>query len=135
VPTTPEASATRTAISTAGAPAAIGPYSQAIRHGNVIYTSGQIGLLTTEKRLVSDDVAAQTEQVMKNLSAVLEAAGASFDQVVKTTIFLTDLADFAVVNRCYGEAFRGVPPARSTVQVAALPMAAKVEIEAVAILD
>lgn len=124
-----------TAVSTLEAPAAIGPYSQAIVSGNTVYTSGQIGLVPGEKRLISDDVEAQTQQVLRNLAAVLNAAGATPQNVVKTTIFLTDLADFAVVNRVYGEFFSGIFPARSTVQVAALPLAAKVEIEAIAVVD
>jgi 2-iminobutanoate/2-iminopropanoate deaminase len=120
------------AISTPAAPAAIGPYSQAIRVGSWIYTSGQIGLVPNEKRLISDDITEQTQQVLANLGHVLHAAGVGFENVVKSTIYLTDLNDFATVNRLYGDAFQGVPPARSTVQVAALPMAARVEIDVVA---
>jgi 2-iminobutanoate/2-iminopropanoate deaminase len=120
-------------VSTQGAPAAIGPYSQAIRSGDLLFTSGQIALDPKSGELIDGDVRAQTERVMENLAAVLAAAGASFGSVLKTTIFLTDLADFKVVNEIYGRRFEGfAPPARSTVQVAALPRGAKVEIELVA---
>lgn len=126
----------RSIVSTADAPAAIGPYSQAVRAGAFLFLSGQIPLDPRTGEMVGgDDVEAQTRQVLANLKAVLQAAGASFGQVVKTTIFLTDLSDFATVNRVYATAFEGVdPPARATVQVAALPRGAKVEIEAVAYL-
>ncbi len=118
------------------APKAIGPYSQAIEapSGRVLYCSGQIPLDPATGEMVAGDVAAQTEQVMQNLKAVLEAAGATFDQVVKTTIFLVDLADFAKANEAYGRHFRMAPPARSTVQVAALPRGARVEIDCIAVL-
>ncbi len=118
-------------INTSAAPAAIGPYSQAVRAGDFIYTSGQIGLEPETGKLV-EGVEAQTGRVLANLHAVLAAAGASFEQVVKTTIFLVDLADFQVVNTLYGAEFVAEPPARSTVQVAALPRKALVEIEMVA---
>ncbi|MDB4971919.1 MAG: putative endoribonuclease [Myxococcaceae bacterium] len=125
----------RSIISTPHAPGAIGPYSQAVRAGQFVFTSGQIPLDPQSGNMVGgDDVEAQTAQVMKNLEAVLSAAGASFAQVVKSTIFLTDLGDFAVVNRVYGAHFEGEPPARSTVQVAALPRGSKVEIELTALL-
>lgn len=122
-------------ISTDTAPAAIGPYSQAIRAGELVFCSGQIPLDPKSGQLAGgQDIRAQTEQVMANLAAVLAAAGSSFARVVKTTIFLTDLNDFATVNEVYGKSFEGTPPpARSTVQVAALPRGAKVEIEAIAI--
>jgi 2-iminobutanoate/2-iminopropanoate deaminase len=120
-------------ISTKSAPAAIGPYSQAIRAGGLVFLSGQIPLDPVSGQLIDGDIAAQTERVMKNLGAVLEAAGCSFDDVVRTTIFLTSLADFQVVNECYGRHFHAVPPARATVQVAALPRGAKVEIDAIAV--
>jgi 2-iminobutanoate/2-iminopropanoate deaminase len=126
----------RTIVSTPHAPAAIGPYSQAVRAGNFVFLSGQIPLDPTTGEMVGgDDVEAQALQVMSNLKAVLAAAGASFGKVVKTTIFLTDLADFVRVNKIYGSCFEGMePPARATVQVAALPRGAKVEIEATAFL-
>lgn len=124
----------RSIVSTTEAPAAIGPYSQAVRAGQLVFTSGQIPLDAAGTMVGGDDIEAQTEQVMKNLDAVLRAAGASFAKVVKATIFLTDLSDFAIVNRVYGAVFEGhAPPARSTVQVAALPRGAKVEIELVAL--
>lgn len=125
----------RTIVSTPNAPAAIGPYSQAVRAGNFLFCSGQIPLDPKTGEMVQGDIEAQTTQVMKNIEAVLTAAGTSFANVVKTTIFLTDLGDFARVNAVYGAAFEGVaPPARSTVQVAALPRGARVEIEVTALL-
>jgi 2-iminobutanoate/2-iminopropanoate deaminase len=123
---------TRTAIQTASAPAAIGPYSQAIRAGGLLFCSGQIALDPATGALVEGDVAAQTERVMANLRAVLEAAGADLSAVVKTTIYLADLGDFAEVNRIYGTFFAATPPARATIQVSALPLGARVEIEAIA---
>lgn len=124
----------RTVISTTEAPAAIGPYSQAVRFGDLVFLSGQIPLDPRSGQMVGgDDVQAQTEQVMKNLAAVLGAAGSSLSRVLKTTIFLTDLGDFAAVNEIYARHFEGTePPARATVQVVALPRGAKVEIELVA---
>lgn len=126
----------RSIVATPDAPAAIGPYSQAVRAGQFVFLSGQIPLDPQSGNMVGgDDVEAQTEQVMKNLAAVLLAAGSSFGQVVKATIFLTDLGDFAVVNKVYGGYFEGhAPPARATVQVAALPRGAKVEIELTALV-
>ena len=126
----------RTTIATPDAPGAIGPYSQAMRAGQLVFLSGQIPLDPESGELVgADDVAEQTERVMRNLEAVLQAAGARFEHVVKSTIFLTDLGDFTVVNRVYGARFEGVaPPARATVQVAALPRGAKVEIEMIAVV-
>jgi 2-iminobutanoate/2-iminopropanoate deaminase len=121
----------REVINTTAAPAAIGPYSQAIRAGDYVFTSGQIGLEPETGKLV-EGVEAQTRQVLTNLKAVLRAAGASFEQVVKTTIFLVDMADFQTVNTLYASEFAVEPPARSTVQVVALPRKASVEIEAVA---
>ncbi len=120
-------------ISTPSAPAAIGPYSQAIKAGGMVYLSGQIPLDPATGQMIEGDIAAQTERVMKNLGAVLEAAGSSFDDVVRTTIFLVNLADFQVVNETYGRYFKAVPPARATVQVAALPRGSKVEIDAIAV--
>ena len=122
-------------ISTTAAPAAIGPYSQAIVAGNLVFSSGQIPLDPATQQLVTGDVRAQAERVMENLAAVLAAAGSSFAQVVKTTIYLADLGDFAVVNEVYGKRFSGAPPARSTVQVAALPKGARVEIDVIAVKD
>ena len=121
-------------ISTERAPAAVGPYSQAVKVGHFVYTAGQIPLDPQTGSLVEGGIEAQTKQVMQNLTAVLEAAGSSLTQIVKTTIFVTDINDFATVNQVYGSFFTESPPARSTVQVAALPLGAKVEIEAVAIL-
>lgn len=121
----------RTVINTNTAPAAIGPYSQAIRTGDFVFTSGQIGLDPVTGSL-AEGIDAQTRQVIKNLAAVLAAAGASFKDVIKTTIFLADMADFQTVNMIYAAQFTADPPARSTVQVAALPRHALVEIEAVA---
>lgn len=122
----------RTIIATPHAPAAIGPYSQAVSTGALIYTSGQLGLDPATGKL-ADGVEAQARQVMANLAAVLAAAGSSLDQVVKTTIFLQNMADFAAVNAIYGAAFSAAPPARSTVQVAGLPLGGLVEIEAIAL--
>lgn len=121
----------REVINTTAAPAAIGPYSQAIRAGDYVFTSGQIGLEPESGKLV-EGVEAQTKQVLANLKAVLAAAGASFEQIVKTTIFLVDMGDFQAVNTLYAAEFAAQPPARSTVQVAALPRKAVVEIEVVA---
>jgi 2-iminobutanoate/2-iminopropanoate deaminase len=119
-------------VSTEKAPKAIGPYSQAVVAGDLIFTSGQIALDPATQALVAGDIRAQTERVMENLGAVLQAAGAGFENVVKATIFVADLADFATVNEIYGKRFPKSPPARSTVQVAALPKGARVEIELIA---
>jgi len=119
-------------VSTDKAPKAIGPYSQAIVAGDLVFTSGQIPLDPQTQQMVQGDVRAQAERVMENLSAVLSGAGASFATVVKATIFLADLNDFAAVNEVYGKRFPNAPPARSTVQVAALPKGARVEIDLVA---
>lgn len=121
----------RQIINTPAAPAAIGPYSQAVKTGDFVYTSGQIGLDPVTGQLV-EGIEAQTRQVMSNLAAVLGAAGASFSDVVKTTIFLTSMDDFQAVNLLYAAQFPSDPPARSTVQVAGLPRKALVEIEVVA---
>jgi len=126
-------------VSSPDAPRAIGPYSQAIKvagAAQLVFCSGQIPLDAKSGEFVgAGDVRVQTETVMKNLGAVLTAAGASFATVVKTTIFLTDLADFAAVNEIYGRHFPSRPPARATVQVAALPKGALVEIEAIAVIE
>ncbi len=124
----------REIISTKNAPTAVGPYSQAVRWGDVIYTAGQIPLVPETGQLVAGDIEIQTQQVMKNLASVLDAAGSRLANIVKTTIFVTNLEDFAAINKVYGSFFTDDPPARSTVQVAALPMGAMVEIEAVAVV-
>ena len=116
-------------IQTPNAPAAIGPYSQAQISGNFLFTAGQIPLVPETMEMVTGPIEAQTEQVLKNLTAVLVAASTGWDRVVKTTVFLTDLADFAAFNAVYEKALGDAKPARSTVQVAALPRGAKVEIE------
>jgi 2-iminobutanoate/2-iminopropanoate deaminase len=123
---------TRQAISTAGAPAAIGPYSQGIVTDRLLFTAGQAALDPATGQLVEGGIEPETERVMANLSAVLDAAGCSWGDVVKTTIFLVDMADFAAVNAIYGRHVSDPPPARSTVGVASLPKGARVEIEAVA---
>ena len=120
-------------IVTANAPAAIGPYSQAMVVGNLVFTSGQIPLDPKTGTLVGADITAQTEQVMQNIGAVLTAAGSSYEKAVKTTCFLADIADFAAFNAVYGKYFTE-KPARSCVAVAALPKGALVEVEAVALL-
>jgi 2-iminobutanoate/2-iminopropanoate deaminase len=122
-------------ISTSEAPAAIGPYSQAVRSGNFLFCSGQIPLDPKSGQIVSGDIATQTRRVLDNVGAVLKAEGLTFENIVKTTIFLTDLGDFQTVNETYGSYFKQQPPARSTVQVSALPKGAKVEIEVIAIPD
>jgi 2-iminobutanoate/2-iminopropanoate deaminase len=114
------------------APAPIGPYSQAVRSGKTLYCSGQIALDPTSGNLIEGDVSAQAEQVMKNLGAVLEAGGYAYGDVVKTTIFLIDMGDFAAVNAIYGKYFDSSKPARSTVAVAGLPRNARVEIDCIA---
>jgi 2-iminobutanoate/2-iminopropanoate deaminase len=120
------------AISTADAPAAIGPYSQAIHAGDLVFLSGQVPIDPKTGELVGGDIAAQTERVLDNLGAVLAAAGCEFGDVVKTTIYLVDLGDFQVVNQTYAKRFTAAPPARATVQVSALPKGARVEIDAIA---
>ena len=121
-----------TVVATDKAPGAIGPYSQAIKVGNLVFTAGQIPLDPATGKLVEGDITAQAEQVMKNLQAVVEAAGSSLGQVVKTTCFLTNLDDFAAFNEVYGSYFSENRPARSTVQAARLPAGASVEVECVA---
>jgi 2-iminobutanoate/2-iminopropanoate deaminase len=122
---------TRQEIQTNGAPAALGPYSQAIRSGDLVFCSGQVGLDPATAELV-DGVEAQAERALRNLQAVLDAAGLGLDDVVKTTIFLVDVGDFAAVNAVYAKFMPEPPPARSTVGIAALPKGALVEIEAIA---
>ncbi len=123
----------REVIHTDKAPAAVGPYSQAIRVGQWVFTAGQIGINPTTGRL-AEGLVAQTRQTLQNLEAVLVAAGTNLRHVVKTTIYMVDLSEFRTVNAIYGEVFDENPPARSTVQVAALPLGALVEIEAIAVL-
>lgn len=119
-------------VQTAGAPAAIGPYSQATITGNLVYTAGQIALNPTTMEIVAGDVPEQTERVMQNLAAILEAAGTSLSRVVKTTVFLVDMNDFAAMNAVYAKHFGDHRPARSTVAVVGLPKGVRVEIEAIA---
>lgn len=125
----------RTRIETDKAPAAVGPYSQAIKANGFLFVSGQIPLDPESGQMTAVDVVAQTKQVMENLKAILDAEGLTTASIVKTTIYLTDLADFGRVNEAYGACFDADPPARATVQVAALPKGAKIEIEAVAVLS
>ena len=125
----------RDVIHTDSAPKAIGPYSQAIRVGDFVFAAGQIALDPATGELAGATIEEQTRRALTNLMAVLEAAGSGMGKVVKTTVFLANLADFAKMNAVYGEFFPGNPPARTTVQVAALPRGALVEIECVAILD
>ncbi|MBZ5611600.1 MAG: RidA family protein [Acidobacteriia bacterium] len=119
-------------VSTAAAPKAIGPYSQAVVHNGIAYLSGQIPLDPATGQIVEGDIAAATERVLQNLKAVLEASGASFASVLKTTVYLKDMGDFPKMNEIYGRYFAENPPARSTVQAARLPRDASVEIDAVA---
>ncbi|RMH01775.1 MAG: RidA family protein [Chloroflexi bacterium] len=125
---------TKQIIHTKHAPAAVGPYSQAVRIGNLVYTAGQIALDPTTGKLVEDDITAQTHQVLRNLQAVLQAAGSDLAHVIKTTVFLKDIGEFGAMNGVYAQYFTENPPARSAVQVAALPLDARVEIEAVALI-
>ncbi len=122
-------------ISTTEAPAAVGPYSQAVRAGSTIYCAGQIPLDPKTGQIVSQDITDQARRVLDNISAVLRSESLTFNNIVKTTIFLTDLADFQTVNEIYGSYFKKEPPARSTVQVSALPKGARVEIEVIAVAD
>ncbi|MCP5096060.1 MAG: RidA family protein [Chloroflexi bacterium] len=121
-------------IHTDQAPAAVGPYSQAVRAGNLLFTAGQVPLDPATGKLVDGDVAAQAEQVMKNLQAVLTAAGTNFDNVVKTTVFMGDMAYYGAVNEVYGRYAGDNPPARSAFAVAGLPLGALVEIEMIAVV-
>ena len=120
-------------VSTTEAPAAVGPYSQAIRIGPLLFTAGQIPLDPKSGQILAQDIAEQTRRVFDNLRAVLKAEGMDFSNVVKTTVFMTDLADFQTMNEVYASYFKDQPPARSTVQVSALPKGAQVEIELVAV--
>jgi len=124
----------REAISAPGAPGALGAYSPAIRAGSLLFISGQIPMNPATGELVTGDIAAQTDQVMRNLTALLAAAGAGFEHVVRTTVFLADMSDFGGMNEVYGSYLVAPPPARATVQVARLPRDVKVEIDAIAIL-
>lgn len=126
--------ARRDAIVTDQAPAAIGPYSQGIKAGGLLFVSGQIPLDPATGQMVGDDIVTQTRQVMRNLEAVLAAAGCTFDHVARSTIYLLDLGDFGAVNEIYGQAFAAPAPARATVQVARLPRDARVEIDVIATL-
>ncbi len=119
-------------IATDKAPAAVGPYSQAVRLGDFIFTAGQLGIVPGTGEFAGPDIEAQTRQALENLKAVLEAGGSCLEHVVKTTVFLQDIGEFARMNAVYAEFFPESPPARSAVQVAALPLGGRVEIEAVA---
>lgn len=119
-------------IATDAAPAAIGPYAQAIQYGELVFCSGQIGLVPGTRSLAGEDVAAQTRQALQNLSAVLAAAGSGLDRVLQTSVYLLDMGDFAAMNAVYEEMFAGWTPARATVAVAGLPLGARFEIACVA---
>lgn len=121
-------------IATDRAPRAIGPYSQAVRAGNLVFASGQIPIDPATGQFVPGGIAEQTEQVLRNLTAVFAAAGVGMDQVIKTTVFLADMDDFGAMNEVYGRFFAEEPPARATVQAARLPRDARVEIEAIAVV-
>jgi len=124
-----------TQINTPHAPAAIGPYSQAIRCGQFIYTAGQIPLDPTSGEIVGEDIQTQTHRVMQNLQAILNSAGTSLNKVIKTTVFLVNMGDFQAMNAVYASYFQGTAPARSTIAVAELPRKALVEIECVALTE
>lgn len=126
-------SGNRQVIATADAPHPIGPYSQAIKAGGLVFASGQIALDPATGKLIGGDIKTQTERVLMNLSAVLTAAGSSMDRVVRTTVFLKNISDFPSMNEVYGKFFTTAPPARTTVQVAALPRDALLEIDAIAL--
>ncbi|HVQ37328.1 MAG TPA: RidA family protein [Pyrinomonadaceae bacterium] len=123
----------REIIQTPDAPAAIGPYSQAVKTAGLVFASGQIPIDPASGQFVQGGIREQTEQVLKNLTAVLEAAGSGLDRVVKTTVFLADMGEFASMNEVYGQFFKDEPPARATVEAARLPRDARVEIEAIAL--
>ena len=122
-------------IATKAAPAALGPYSQGIQAGSFVFISGQLALDPETATLIDGTIGEQTQQIMRNIEAIAKAAGGSLDSIVKTTIFLADMGDFQEVNAAYSEFFSSVPPARATIQVAALTLDARVEIEAVAIVE
>jgi 2-iminobutanoate/2-iminopropanoate deaminase len=124
----------REPVKTTHAPAALGPYSQAIKAGGFVYVSGQVPIDPATGEFVAGGIAEQTDRVLKNVAAVLEAAGSSLDQVVKTTVFLADMDEFSAMNEVYAKFFKEAPPARATVQAARLPRDARVEIEAVALI-
>jgi len=126
--------ATKEVISTDGAPKAIGPYSQAIRSGGFIFTSGQVAIDPATQQVVAGDVAVQTDRVLKNLEAILHASSCGLDKVVRCTVFLKNMGDFAAMNEVYGRYFKDGPPARSTVEVARLPKDVLVEIDAIALV-
>jgi len=123
----------RDVIATKDAPQAIGPYSQAIRANGLVFTSGQISIDPVNQQLISGDVAAQTERVLRNIEGILAAAGSSIEKVVKTTVFLKSMGDFAAMNEVYARHFKSAPPARSTVEVARLPKDVLVEIDVIAL--
>jgi 2-iminobutanoate/2-iminopropanoate deaminase len=125
----------RQVISAPDAPKAMGAYSPAIKAGNLLFVSGQIPIDPASGALIDGDIAAQTEQVMRNLGALLRAAGGSFDNVVRTTVFLADMSDFAAMNEVYSRHVAAPPPARATVQVARLPRDVKIEVDAIAVLS
>lgn len=126
---------TRDVVATTGAPAAIGPYSQAIKANGFVFTAGQIPIDPETRQLVEGDIRVQTERVMQNLAAILDAAGSSLAKVVKTTCFLVNLDDFAAFNEVYARYFTADPPGRSTVQVSRLPLGALVEVDCIALAD
>ncbi len=125
----------RQAISTEDAPRAIGPYSQAVRASGFLFVSGQVALDPASGQMVDGDVGAQTRRVMENIGAILQAAGSSFDEVVRTTVYLADIAEFAAMNEVYGRYFSAPAPARSTIEAARLPRDARVEIDVIALVS
>jgi 2-iminobutanoate/2-iminopropanoate deaminase len=125
----------REVISTSDAPKAIGPYSQAIRANGFVFVSGQVAIDPATQQVIEGGVSAQTERVIKNLSGILEAAGGALDKVVRSTVFLKNMSDFAAMNEVYGKYFSAEPPARSTVEVARLPKDVLVEIDVIALTD
>jgi 2-iminobutanoate/2-iminopropanoate deaminase len=125
----------RQAVTTSSAPAAIGPYSQAVRAGSLLFVSGQVPIDPATGALVQGDIAAQTHRVLRNIGEILSAAGASFDHVVRTTVFLADMDDFAAMNAVYATYFNSPAPARATVQVSRLPKDARIEIDVIASIE
>jgi len=125
----------RDVISTPNAPKAIGPYSQAIRANGFVFVSGQVAFGPATQQIIDGDIAAQTDRVLKNLSAILSAAGTSLDKVIRSTVFLKNMGDFAAMNEVYGKYFTAAPPARSTVEVARLPRDVLVEIDVIALAE